>query len=300
MVTKKIAYENYIKNNGMEITILGGSTMPNYFNGIACGYIIKTYNGKLIIVDGGNDTDIDFVYDYINKIGNGTVDYWIVTHLHSDHIGALCELLESDKEFKINNLCYSILDRDWYEKYDERGFETESQFLDLLADKRIINKYNCKKDDIFNVDNVKCEIIRVANPEIIYSDNGNDASMTFKLIATDSNKSMIFLGDSFVYASQELLKESEKLKADAVQMAHHGQNGVTKEVYDAINPDFCFFNTPIWLWNNDAGRGTGSGGWKTLEVRKWCEEYGAQTIISYNGDQTYRFSTSGIYQIPQN
>lgn len=299
MVTnQKQEHELYLKSNGMEVTILGESTMPDYFNGIACGYIIKTYNGKLIIVDGGNDVDYENIYNYITGIGNGTVDFWIVTHPHSDHVGALCKLLESDKEFRINTLCYSILDKNWYETYDKRGFESESKFIDLIKDKRIESQYNCKKNDIFYIDNVKCEIIRIANPEITNSDNGNDASMTFKLITTDSNKSMIFLGDSFLQASKELLKEPELLKSDAVQMAHHGQNGVTKEVYDAIDPDFCFFNSPIWIWNNDIGLGIGSGGWKTLEVRKWCEEYGAQMIVSCKGDQTYRFSSAGIFEIP--
>ena len=155
MVTKqKQEHELYLKSNGMEVTILGESTMPDYFNGIACGYIKKTYNGKLIIVDGGNDVDYENIYNYITEIGNGTVDFWIVTHPHSDHVGALCKLLESDKEFKINTLCYSILDKNWYETYDKRGFESESKFIDVIKDKRIESQYNCKKNDIFYIDNI--------------------------------------------------------------------------------------------------------------------------------------------------
>ena len=50
------------------------------------------------------------------------------------------------------------------------------------------------------------EILRVANPEITDGDNGNEASMVFKLTAKDVNKSMIFLGDAMQKASPEILE----------------------------------------------------------------------------------------------
>ncbi len=38
-------------------------------------------------------------------------------------------------------------------------------------------------------------------------------------------------------------------------MAHHGQAGATKQLYEAIAPKICLWPTPEWLWNNDAGNG---------------------------------------------
>ena len=58
-------------------------------------------------------------------------------------------------------------------------------------------------------------------------------------------------------------------------MAHHGQGGVTREVYEAISPSVCLWDTPDWLWDNNSGGGYNSGPWKTLEVRAWMEELGA-------------------------
>ena len=113
--------------------------------------------------------------------------------------------------------------------------------------------------------------------------------MVFKFTAVDVNKSMIFLGDAFTRASEELLENPEILKADAVQMAHHGQNGVTKEVYEAIQPKICCFNAPEWLYNNDNGGGYNSGKWKSIEVRSWVEELGAKSILAFQGDQTIEF-----------
>lgn len=88
---------------------------------------------------------------------------------------------------------------------------------------------------------------------------------------------ILFLGDTGIESSKKLLRtQKEKLKSDIVQMAHHGQNGATKELYQAINPKICLYPAQEWLWNNDDGRGYNSGPWKTLETRKWMEELKAQ------------------------
>ncbi len=83
-------------------------------------------------------------------------------------------------------------------------------------------------------------------------------------------------------------------------MAHHGQNGVTKEVYQAIDPDVCFFNCPEWLWNNDKGTGYNTGNWKTVEVRGWMEELGTTNYKSFEGDQIFHFTKDGIVKIDEN
>ena len=71
-----------------------------------------------------------------------------------------------------------------------------------------------------------------------------------------------------------LYKGTGKLKADYVQMAHHGQGGVTFEVYEEIAPKACFWCTPLWLWNNDAGKGFNTHVFKTVEVRGWMDRLG--------------------------
>ena len=83
-------------------------------------------------------------------------------------------------------------------------------------------------------------------------------------------------------------------------MAHHGQNGVSKEVYEAINPKICFFNCPEWLWNNDNGNGYNSGTWQTIEVRNWLENLGTTNFVAYNGDQTIRLTSKGFEILENN
>lgn len=49
-------------------------------------------------------------------------------------------------------------------------------------------------------------------------------------------------------------------------MAHHGQAGVTENVYRVINPKYCLWPTPDWLWGNKEKV------YKTDETKKWINK----------------------------
>lgn len=283
------------QKDSMRIIMIGGSTMPEYGGVVSCGYILLTKNNELIVVDGGIDADKQFLEAYIDRLGNGTVSHWYVTHPHRDHVGALIKILEDDEcNITIENLYYSFNTLEWYKQNDERGFETEEKILGLLDSPKIKNKVSCEKYQEIYMDNVKCEILKIADPEMLNTDNGNDSSMCFKMTATDVNKSIIFLGDAYYYASIELLQNPEKLKADVVQMAHHGQNGVSKDVYVAIAPKVCCFNTTSGLYNNNPGTGFNTGRYQSIEVQSWIQELRAQSVLSFFGDRIIKFNQNGI------
>ena len=283
---------------GIKITAIGGSTMEENGNTNSMGYVIRTRNDKLVLVDGGHAIDSNFVLKYINEFGNGKIDYWFLTHGHEDHVGAFVKLI-NEENIEVENVCYSLLSDEWYEANDKRGYESEHALIEALNTnkEKIHNQIQCEENQQIDIDNIRVDIIRIANPEITNADNGNEASMTFKLTATDVDKSILFLGDSGTKASVELLERKDKLKSFAVQMAHHGQTGVTKEVYDAINPKLCIFNTPKWLYDNNGGEGFNTGKWQSITVRGWVEEYGADSILTYEGDQTIRLTRDGYEKI---
>ena len=109
------------------------------------------------------------------------------------------------------------------------------------------------------------------NPEIT-ANPINNSSIAFRL--WDATKSVLFTGDLGPEGGEKLLNsdQARHLPADYVQMAHHGQKGVSEAFYAAVNPSFCLWPTPKWLWDNDNGGGPGSGPWKTLEVRAWMDK----------------------------
>lgn len=292
IVEQDIVVEESTETEGMRITLIGGSNTKDLGDTNSMGYFIRTKNGVLIAIDGGREIDAKTLKAYIDKYGNGKVDYWFITHAHGDHAGALVELLKTE-DITVDNLYYSLCSREWYIANDARGQEAELAFLDSLSNPKIKNQFECIKGQVINIDNLTCEIIRVANPTITDSDNGNEMSMVFKVTANDVDKSMLFLGDSYNRASEELLQEKEKLGSYAVQMAHHGQNGVTEEVYDYIHPTVCFYNAPQWLFDNDIGGGYNTANYKSIEVQKWMEKFNPVQYKAYEGDVTVQLYSDG-------
>ena len=291
-------YDTYIDViPGMRVTLLGGSNQADKGNIRSMGYIVRTNKDNVIFIDSGLNIDYDSLKSYINLYTDGNIDHWVITHGHDDHVGAFLEVLNKEN-ITIENLYYNTLTEKWYEENDPRGYVSEKAFLDSLSSPKILNKVICQAGDIFKIDNIEMEILRVANPEITDGDNGNEASLVFKLTAKDVKKSMIFLGDAMEKASPEILESKDKLKADAVQLAHHGNWGVTEDVYKALNPKVAFVNATEKLYNNDSGLGYNSGNWTSIIVRGWLENLGCNTFYkAYEGDQEFHFTKEGIIKI---
>ena len=103
-------------------------------------------------------------------------------------------------------------------------------------------------------------------------------------------KSMIFLGDSGEEVEENIVNYNlDEIKCDAVQMAHHGQAGVSEFTYNAIEPKICFWPTPEWLWDNNKGEGFNTAEYKTIETRAWIEYLGVkENYIAKDGDITVK------------
>ncbi len=126
------------------------------------------------------------------------------------------------------------------------------------------------------IDGVHLEVLGVKNLEIT-ANPVNNSSLVLRVY--DARKSVLFLGDLGVEGGAKLLNGpmAIRLHADYVQMAHHGQTGVNEAFYQRVNPTYCLWPTPKWLWDNDNGGGKNSGPWRTLEVRAWMDKLSIKT-----------------------
>mgnify|MGYP004637242957 CR=1 FL=1 len=246
------------------------------------GYIIKTKNDKMIVIDGGLGEDAKNLLKYIQNHDN-KVDYWFLTHNHNDHAGAFVEIMKSD-DVQVDNIYVSLNEKEWYQVNEPTRAEFSEALIDTLNEEKIKDKVKSPElNEIINIDDINVEILGIRNPE--FTENpGNEQSMVIKF---DTGKTkLLILGDTGEKSSEKLLlNQKDKLKSDIVQMAHHGQAGATEELYKAVNPTICLWPTPEWLWNNDNGNGYGSGNWKTLEVRKWIDNIGVrENYVEKDGD----------------
>jgi hexosaminidase len=255
-------------------------------------YVIKTTGNEIIVIDGGEKADAAYLRKFIQNLG-GHVNAWFISHPHSDHVDALTEILKKPMGLKIDAIYGSLPDDEWLQKNpDSTSLKTQRALLAAVAAAKF-KVLPLSLGQKIKFQGATFEILGVRNPEITVTTEPpgnlvNNQSAVWRVDIGD--KSVLFLGDLGVEGGEKLLASSyrSRLKADYVQMAHHGQNGVNEEFYKTVNPTFCLWPTPGWLWSNDNGKGP----WKTLEVRAWMDKLNVKKhYVAKDGLQRIDFPT---------
>lgn len=225
--------------------------------------VIRSSDGKVIVVDGGVEADADHLYRTLMELG-GTVNAWFITHPHSDHVGGLYAILKDHKDVNIENIYGSFFEYDWYAQVDPG----EVGMLWVLYDE--LGKlpqekvhYGIKRNDVIRLsDNLS---VRVMND--IKKSEGNFAVNSSGLMydITVNGKHLIILGDMGETVGNINYAEGviENLVCDYLQTAHHGQNGVGEVFYRVCNPKNVIWNTTKKIFNNE------NATYRTNEVKKW-------------------------------
>ncbi len=282
-----------MKLNKVDLGLGGGSLLQiaNRTLTQSMSYIIDTPKGRVIVIDGGNDCDEDSdnLYKELTK-RDKKVDLWIITHAHSDHLGAITRIMEKeDFDIKIKRFCYNFPDTEWLMTQEDS--ELNARFLNCV--KRLeIDVVTPRKEQIIGVDKIFFEFISVPS-DYKKHENINGTSIIF--LVHFPKRDVLFTGDFDVTAEEEFFEhcDASKLRCDIVQMPHHGQNGVDRAFYELIMPKICLYTTPQWLWENNRYKRTdpetaGKGPFSTLETRAWMEELGAEQSYAHK-DGDYLF-----------
>lgn len=260
------------------------SLLANYDKRQMLSMVLQDKSGNLVVIDGGWDIDADHLTEVIEQKG-GHVSAWFITHPHSDHVGALVQILNNPgRKITIDNIYYNLADQSWYDKVEPSRSNLVNNFRAAIATLPADRLHVVHKGDEIKIGQIKAKVLN--DPYLLDVTSVNNSSVAYKFFL--NNVSILVLGDMGPEAGALLLEQTSKedLKSDIVQMSHHGQYGVNKDVYSVINPKIALWPCPLWLWNNDGGSGIGSGDWKTLETRQWMEELGVK--LNYcikDGDQ---------------
>jgi beta-lactamase superfamily II metal-dependent hydrolase len=226
-------------------------------------------------MDGGVALEVGYLRGFLAALGN-TVDVWFLSHPHSDHIGALNEILKNPDGIEIKSVYHSKYSSDFYDSVELGSRDLTVEFYENLDR---ISASGCKVTDVtepglvIEIDQIKFKIIDIKN-ETVKTNAYNNSCMVIR--AWDSVRSVVFLGDAGLEQGDRLLASPfrDDLNCDFLQLAHHGQRGVSKDFYRTIKFDACLWPTPLWLYNNDAGNGYNTHTWETVEIRQLMEELG--------------------------
>lgn len=259
--------------------------LPEQTHSQMMSYVLRTAGGKLIVIDGGTAGDAAYLRGFLAALGN-TVEAWFISHPHSDHVDALTAILTQPQGLKIAKIYASLPDPEWVTQHVPKDDDIPNiqAFRDILA-KTGQPCADLQLGEEMAIDGVRIRVLGIRNPELTHNCL-NNSSVVLKV--WDEAKSILFLGDLGFEGGKKLLHGpyADQLHADYVQMAHHGQNGVGEDVYQAIKPTACLWPTPAWLWDNDPGTGKGTGRWKTLFTRAWMEKLNVQRhYVSKDGLQ---------------
>lgn len=245
--------------------------IPSHTNTIGNSYVFQTKTGKVIVMDGGFPEEAFTLRGFIGALGN-EVEAWFISHPHDDHMGALWEILkQGTQDLRIKAIYHSrITDkvieaepteagktRDFYERLSS----CEAKVVDLQ-----------QPGQVFDFDGMKLKILSVATQLVTNPYNNNSMIMR----VWDKKKSLVFLGDAGIECGDLALKGpfAKDLDCDYLQMAHHGQNGCSEEFYRSIKFRACLWPTPMWVWNNDMGKGFDTAHLATVRTREWMDKIG--------------------------
>lgn len=215
-------------------------------------FVIVTKQDNVIIIDGGRKEDMPLLKKYVGK---RHISAWILTHAHSDHISGFIDEYNknSAEDWDIEKIYYNFPPYD-PERHDVPCYDYYMEELNemLPAFNEVLPKFRekthiVKQGESICIDEVKIDFLFTYHAQLT-SNLMNDSSLVFKVM-TD-NTSVLFLGDLGPEGGDVLYEESrDLLKADIVQMAHHGHMNCGMEVYAAIEPEACLWCCADWLYN---------------------------------------------------
>lgn len=254
---------------------------------IGDSFIITTEDGKVIVIDGGYNFETDYFIQYLKAVTGQFVpkiDVWFLTHPHADHVQVFNEVAENrTNQVKFDKVIHHYAPYEYYAAIDSSD---AAEGAEMIAEFDRISKAFPEKvqiineGDVFDIGAAKITVLYTFDPAYSIV---NDSSLIFRMELGE--KSILFTGDAAVNAGNKVLANpeyKELLDCDICKMSHHGQAGVSKEFYEAADPEICLWPTPSWVWNNSHE----SLVLQTPEVRAWIEEIGVEkNYLSWQGSQ---------------
>ncbi len=177
-------------------------------------------NGYSAVIDLGLYNTSNEISMDLTDCGITEIDAVLISHLHSDHIGALPDIA---KIFKIKNLIMPDILKDSIITA-ENGKNS--------AVKNGAAYYTAKQGMNFNIGEFEITILSD------FQDKSNENNRSVFTIAEINDIKFLFTGDAEESAEKLLLNESLDIDCDVLKVSHHGSSGSScTEFLNATTPE---------------------------------------------------------------
>lgn len=215
--------------------------------------IIISKGKNAIIIDTGEKTDAEMIKNELEEAGITTIDYLILSHPDSDHIGGALEIVSSIPVLKVI----------------EPHFDGEKEELEEL------NHY-CRENGIpifypTHIWKVRTDYIHLLIYPALEKHYKDTNNYSLAVLAEHGSVRMFFAGDAKKKRSEELLGMNLP-EVELYKVPHHGRaNSATDKMFDKLKPEFAVVTSD------------------TADKEVWdaCSEWGTELLFTGEGMMTF-------------
>lgn len=228
-------------------------------------------DGATVLIDGGEAVNAGYVLGYLKSRGIQKLDCYIVSHPHSDHMGAAAEIINGIKIDKFITTDFSELNMPTSKVYEN--------MLDSLENQPECEVITVKAGDVLEIGKLTLNILAP------FEETSDYNNMSVVVRADYGKTRFLFTGDAEKEVEKQMLENGSDLKADVLKVGHHGSKTSTgSDFLKAVSPKYAVISC-------GAGNSYGHPHKEITELLKRCgieyfrtDEQG--TIVIYSDSQT--------------
>ena len=256
-------------------------------------FIITLEDGSFLVYDGGNlagNTDVKELYDLLVKLnkreGKPVIAAWVLTHEHNDHKRNFYQLIKQyASKIILEKVIYNVPSISEFYNSGNTDFFYQNGSMDDICTRTGAKKYQLHTGQKMTIRNLVLEVIFTQEdiyPLAPYPFNNSSIVTRFEI----GGQRVTILGDAQTTAAKIMAQMyGETLKSDIVQVAHHGGNGCTTELYELLAPRILIWPTSQSNFENQTA-GTSSAASYVVDYKLANQESVKLIIVADGGHKT--------------
>ncbi len=260
------AYEKTGVNETLSLT----SDVSVHFVDVGQGdcTVIQSKDG-VILIDSGEEDKAQTVINYLGKIGVEKLDYCIVTHPHSDHMGSMAQVLSVYQADKLIMPELTDINTPTTKIYENFLLSAEENATEVIP---------AEAGYTYSLGEIEMSVLGPCEQD----EDLNNMSAVIKV--EYGSTSFLITGDCSFSEEEDIMDNYyNELSSDVLKVGHHGSSGATSvDWLEAVEPEYSVISVGA----------DNSYGHPTKRVLEDIEDFGSKIYTTEN-EGTIIFDTDG-------